>query len=226
MAVINKFFAKGRVTSLQKIAKGYSFTVASPVFVTRRRDSEIKTVAVETYPNFYVTSGSEAEKYLLDEKIKVGDSIEVEGQFRSYIDSRHQEAVTDIEATIIKRDISRLDSAYFVPGREYSTPENSGYVSGKITEIHLTSSDSNNKPAVIQIDISEKDRKNVVRALCYGAIKSKILKEAHVGDEIKTYGIVQTPDKKANKDKKVIFYHNYTIYDYALTDKKDNTKAS
>ena len=162
----------------------------------------------------------------LHEKIKVGDSIEVEGQFRSYIDSRHQEAVTDIEATIIKRDISRLDSAYFIPGREYSTPENSGYVSGKITEIHLTSSDSNNKPAVIQIDISEKDRKNVVRALCYGAIKSKILKEAHVGDEIKTYGIVQTPDKKANKDKKVIFYHNYTIYDYALTDKKDNTKAS
>ncbi len=225
MAVLNKFFAKGRVASLQKLRSGYSLTVASPIFVTRRRDNEIKTVAVETYPNFIVAGGSDAEKYLQDEKIKVGDSIEVEGQFRSYIDSKRAEAVTDIEANVIKRDVSRLDAAYFIKGREYSTPENSGFVSGKITEIHLPSVDSNNKPAVVQIDISENNKRNVVRALCYGAIKSRILKEAHVGDEIKTYGIIQTPDKKDSKNRKVVFYHNFTIYDYAIVDKNE-VKAS
>ena len=35
-----------------------------------------------------------------------------------------------------------------------------------------------------------------------------------------------SPDKKANKDKKVIFYHNYTIYDYAIADGKDTSKVS
>ncbi len=221
MNILNKYYAKGRVVSIHEIRNGQAITIASPVFATRKRDNEIKTIAIEAYPNIYVVDGSEALEIFNKEQIKVGDFVKVEGRFRSFIDSNHPEALTDIEATSIKRDISRLDSAYFIKGREYSTPENAGFVSGKITEIHLSVNDSNNKPLVVQIDVSENNKRNVVRALCYGPIKAKILREVHIGDEIKTFGIIQTPDKKNIKDRNVMFYHNFIISDYVISNEKE-----
>lgn len=225
MNITNKYFAKGKVVSLKNIRTGISITIAAPVFATKRRDNVIKTVAVEAYPNFIIPLGGSAAEQFEKENIKEGDFVSVEGKFRTYRTQEHSESLIDIEVVEIKKDISRLDAAYFIQGREYSTPENAGYVSGLVTEINMPSLGDNKKPAIIQIDISENGKRSVVRGLCYGQVKSKLIKEVHVGDEIKTFGIIQTPDKKENKDRKVLFYHNYTIYDYAIVNKEAEATA-